>query len=117
MEYLDLGGNNASEEAVVALVQGLTEPLVVVHQTAATVAAENKDDDTIPKNRNKLRVLVVGGNGGGPALEKAVKVVNKVHPELDIARTKVKKNEGDGGSGSSNNNMFNSSTPGTTWMS
>ena len=119
LEYLDLGGNNASEEAVVALVQGLTEPLVVVHQTAATVAAENKDDDTIPKNKNKLRVLVVGGNGGGPALEKAVKVVNKVHPELDIARTKVKKNEEDDGSGNSNNSMFNStcSTPGTTWMS
>ena len=120
LEYLDLGGNNASEEAVVALVHGLTEPLVRVHQTATTVAAvaaENKDDDTIPKNKNKLRVLVVGGNGGGPALEKAVKVVNKVHPELDIARTKVKKNEEGGGSGSSNNSMFNSSTPGTTWMS
>jgi len=107
LEYLDLGGNNASEEAVVALVQGLTEPLVIVHHTAVTAAtAENKNDDTIPNNKNKLRVLVVGGNGGGPALEKAVVVVNKVLPDLDIARTKVQKNGGGGGSGSSNSSMF-----------
>jgi len=61
---------------------------------------------------NTLRVLVVGGNTGGPALEKVVKEVQKVHPDLDVARDKPKtKNNAMAG-----NNMLNN-TPGTTWTS
>mmetsp|Transcript_17892 Transcript_17892/g.44597 ORF Transcript_17892/g.44597 Transcript_17892/m.44597 type:complete len:496 (-) Transcript_17892:350-1837(-) len=91
LEYLDLGGNGAEQSAVVALVKALKSPIA---------------------GGNKLQVLVVGGNTGGAELEKAVKEVQKVHPNLDIARDKTKKKNGNMPSG----NMFNS-TPGTSWMS
>lgn len=96
LNYLDLGGNGATESAVVTLVEVFKNKM------------EN-DDATV--SQNTLRVLVVGGNKGGAALEKAVKEVQKVHPELDIARDKTKKNSGMPGS-----NMINN-TPGTSWMS
>ena len=96
LNYLDLGGNGAIESAVVTLVEVLKNKM------------EN-DDGT--GSQNTLRVLVVGGNKGGAALEKAVKEVQKVHPELDIARDKTKKNSGMPGG-----NMINN-TPGTSWMS
>ena len=39
---------------------------------------------------SKLRVLEIGGNSGGDAVEEAIKRVKQVHPELDIARDKPK---------------------------
>lgn len=104
LEYLDLGGNGAEESAVVVLVLALGNLTEQEDEIG-------KEQTTVPKGENALQVLVVGANKGGPALEKAVKEVQKVHPSLDIARDKVKKkNEGMPGS-----NMFNS-TPGTSWM-
>ncbi len=91
LEYLDLGGNKAEQSAVVSLVLALESPI---------------------EGDNKLKVLVVGGNTGGEELEKAVKEVQKVHPNLDIARDKTKKNNGN----MQGNGMFNS-TPGTSWVS
>ena len=100
LEYLDLGGNGAEESAVVVLVMALGKFL-----------EDDSDQEIVPKGESTLQVLVVGANKGGPALEKAIKDVQKVHPSLDIARDKVKKkNEGMPGG-----NMFNS-TPGTSWM-
>jgi len=105
LEYLDLGGNGAIESGVVALVEVLSNAL------------ENYDRHDIQhtakeKRENSLRVLVVGGNSGGAALEEAVKKVQKVHPNLDIARDKPKQKN----SAMPGGNMINN-TPGTTWMS
>lgn len=105
LEYFDLGGNGATESGVVALVDVLKNKI------------ESSDKDGIPQAadttcENKLRVLVVGGNEGGEALESAIKGVQKVHPDLDIARDKPKQKDGP----MMNGNMFNN-TPGTTWIS
>lgn len=105
LEYLDLGGNGATESGVVTLVEVL--------KNALGNDDENDGQHTTEEKReNKLRVLVVGGNTGGAALEKAVKEVEKVHPDLDIARDKLKPKNNDMPGG----NMINS-TPGTTWKS
>lgn len=102
LEYLDLGGNGASESAVVDLVDVLKNDLGNFD--------ENGGQHTPRKNKdNKLRVLVVGGNSGGAALEDAVKEVKKVHPNLDIAHDKLQQ-KGDTMPGG----MFNN-TPGTQW--
>ena len=66
---LDLGGNDASEEAVVRLLNSIAD------------AADFE---------SKLRVLEIGGNSGGDAVEEAIKRVKQVHPGLDIARDKPK---------------------------
>lgn len=105
LEYLDLGGNGATESGVVTLVEVLKNPLGNDDENGGQHTTEEKME-------NKLRVLVVGGNTGGPALEKAVKEVEKVHPDLDIARDKLKPKTNDMPGG----NMINS-TPGTTWKS
>jgi hypothetical protein len=64
-----LGGNDASEEAVVRLLNSIAD------------AADFE---------SKLRVLEIGGNSGGDAVEEAIKRVKQVHPGLDIARDKPK---------------------------
>jgi hypothetical protein len=38
-----------------------------------------------------LRTLVVGGNQGGPDLEAVIQELKEVHPELDIARDRIRK--------------------------
>ena len=105
LEYLDLGGNGAQESAVVTLVE-------VLKNTMEHEDEKVEEHVFVPKGENRLQVLVVGGNTGGPALEKAIKEVQKVHPSIDIARDKPKKNN----SGMPGGNMINS-TPGTSWMS
>lgn len=105
IEYLDLGGNAATESGVVALVGALKN---IIPQ------GEEEDEDCKTEGRvnNSLRVLVVGGNKGGPALEKVVKEVEQIHPGIDIARDKPKQNE----DGMNGDNMINN-TPGLTWTS
>ncbi|KAG7344379.1 leucine rich repeat LRR-containing protein [Nitzschia inconspicua] len=71
LESLDLGGNDATEAGVVALLQALTS----TNTTA-----------------NVLRLLVVGGNQGGDTVEALVKEIKRKHPELDIARDNPGKN-------------------------
>jgi len=105
LEYLDLGGNGASESGVVALL-GVFKNTLGNHDEKGNQHAINE------KRENKLRVLVVGGNGGGAALEEVVKEVQKVLPDLDISRDKRKQKN----SAMPGGNMVNS-TPGTTWMS
>jgi Ran GTPase-activating protein (RanGAP) involved in mRNA processing and transport len=67
LQNMDLGGNMAKEASIVSLLHALTVEGSFV---------------------NALRVLVVGGNEGGPALEQAAEEVKRVHPEIDIARDK-----------------------------
>jgi len=67
---LDLGGNDASESAVVKLL---------------TAIADTKGNDDFVST---LRVLEIGGNSGGNAVEDAVAKLKQVHPELDVARDK-----------------------------
>ena len=67
LQNLDLGGNKVKEASVVSLLHALTVECSFV---------------------NALRVLVVGGNEGGAALEQMVEEVKRVHPEIDIARDK-----------------------------
>lgn len=105
LEYVDLGGNGASESAVVALVEVLENELESCDENG-------EKDKASEKYENKLRVLVVGGNSGGTVLEAAVERVQKVHPNIDIARDLPKQNN----SSMMEGNMFNN-TPGTTWMS
>ena len=65
LKTLDLGGNRANEASVASVLQAVSakEPL-----------------------ENTLKVLVVGGNEGGPIVERMVKEVKRSHPEIDIAR-------------------------------
>lgn len=105
MEYFDLGGNGASESAVSTLVEVLKDEL--------ESCDENGEKHTTNENcDNKLRVLVVGGNSGGTVLEAAVKSVQELHPNIDIARDMPKQNNNSMMDG----NVFNN-TPGTSWMS
>lgn len=71
LETLDAGGNEATEAGVVALLQ------------AFTIKNESFE--------NALRLLVVGGNESGPMVETVVKEIEQVHPEIDIARDKPRK--------------------------
>lgn len=79
LEYLDIGGNDATEENVVTLVGALKN-------VAQLDENEPNTDETTRKNT--LRVLVVGGNKGGSALERVVNEVQQIHPMLDVARDK-----------------------------
>ena len=74
LEALDLAGNAAGPAAVVHLLHRVAEP------TPA---------DGVPSS-SALTALVVGGNGGGPAVEAAVARVREVHPALDVARDLVR---------------------------
>jgi Ran GTPase-activating protein (RanGAP) involved in mRNA processing and transport len=76
LETLDVGGNQATEAGVVALLQ------------AFTVKTESF--------RNSLKLVVVGGNESGPTIETLVEEIKKVHPEMDIARDKPGKQQEDG---------------------
>ena len=75
MESLDLCGNDAEESALVELI--------------ASIASPGKEC--------KLRVLEIGGNQGGNAVEAAVKELKTVKPNLDVARDRPKRADGDGG--------------------
>eukprot|EP00536_Pseudo-nitzschia_multiseries_P000291 jgi/Psemu1/282229/fgenesh1_pg.4_\ len=111
LQYLDLGGNGASEAGVVALVEGL-----LVATAAPTDADEKSEEcDGPARENNALRVLVVGGNAGGPALEEAVRKAQTVHPNLDIARDKPKRKDNNGGGDWNGGNPMNNA-PGTSWM-
>jgi len=79
LEYLDIGGNDATENEVVTLVGALKN----VPQLDG-----NEPDTDETKRKNTLRVLVVGGNKGGSSLEKVVYEVQQIHPMLDVARDK-----------------------------
>ena len=65
---LDLGGNDASEAAVVKLL---------------TAIADTPENEIFV---SALRVLEIGGNQGGERVEEAVSKLKQVHPELDVAR-------------------------------
>ncbi|VEU36840.1 unnamed protein product [Pseudo-nitzschia multistriata] len=102
LEYLDLGGNGATESGVVELVKAVT----------SLSLTESEEKEELPSGESTLRVLVVGGNSGGQALEKVINEAGTTHPDLDIARDKAKKKQGVPNGG----NMMNN-TPGTSWTS
>lgn len=79
LEALDLGGNEADEAGVVALLRPLT----------------CKSDSF----ENVLRLVVVGGNAGGAAVEAVVEEIERLDPELDIARDKRKQQQSEVGPG------------------
>jgi Ran GTPase-activating protein (RanGAP) involved in mRNA processing and transport len=70
LETLDLGGNNATESGMVALLQALT-----IHN----------------ERQNSLQTIVLGGNQGGENVEHVVKQIKQIHPKLDVARDKARK--------------------------
>ena len=74
LETLDLAGNGASQEAVVGLLQSLV------------VTTDHNSSDHEKSLSMRLRTIVVGGNGGGPELERVVQQIQKAHPKLDVAR-------------------------------
>jgi len=75
LEQLDLGGNGANQASVVALLSALLET--------------NPDDEEKQMiTKNALKVIVVGANESGDAVEQIVKQIKEVHPTLDIARDK-----------------------------
>jgi Ran GTPase-activating protein (RanGAP) involved in mRNA processing and transport len=67
LETLDLGGNNATEPGVVALLEA--------------VLRRNE-------RQNNLQTLVLGGNQGGENVEHFVQEIKRIHPRLDVARDK-----------------------------
>ena len=75
LEHLDLGGNLANQASVVALLSALLENPEAIS--------------------NVLRVIVVGANESGDAVEQIAKQIKAVHPELDIARDKKSKKKPD----------------------
>ena len=72
---LDMGGNDAKEEAV----ENLLREIIAID-------IDNSFDST-------LRVLGIGGNEIGESVELALKDLKAVHPELDVARDKPKGND------------------------
>lgn len=72
---LDLGGNDASEAAVVKLLNAIADTNGFV---------------------STLRVLEIGGNSGGFAVEDAVARLKQVHPELDVARDRPRGQQSQG---------------------
>ncbi len=66
LEHLDLGGNRAKEDAVLALLRA--------------VMVKNEPDNSV------LRTIELGGNEVGDKVEELVKEMMIVRPELDIAR-------------------------------
>jgi hypothetical protein len=74
LELLDLGGNGADQAAVVVLLSALIE--------ASETAESNVDCG------GSLKVLIVGGNESGDAVEQIVGKIRKQNPSLDIARDK-----------------------------
>eukprot|EP00537_Pseudo-nitzschia_pungens_P013839 CAMPEP_0172395756 /NCGR_PEP_ID=MMETSP1061-20121228/21654_1 /TAXON_ID=37318 /ORGANISM="Pseudo-nitzschia pungens, Strain cf. pungens" /LENGTH=627 /DNA_ID=CAMNT_0013127453 /DNA_START=64 /DNA_END=1947 /DNA_ORIENTATION=- len=128
LEYLDLGGNGVSEAGVVALVETiLDEPPAgsmlesdAGTETNAETKADEEEAHARPEQRsnrpnNALRVLVVGGNTGGPALEAVVERAKTLLPDLDIARDKPKQKQGNDNNGMHHQNPIHS-MPGTSWM-
>ena len=75
LEHLDLGGNGANQASVVALLSALLQSPEAV--------------------QNVLKVIVVGANESGDAVEQIVKQIKQVHPALDIARDKKSKKPSD----------------------
>lgn len=74
LEDLDLGGNQANQAAVVVLLGALIE--------------QNPQSEGVSPADNSLKLLVVGGNEGGDAVEQIAAKIQQVHPTLDIARDK-----------------------------
>lgn len=72
IETLDLSGNGASQEAVVALLEMLLD---VVRGAGCS-----------------LKTLVIGGNEGGPDVERVIEQIQRIRPDLDIARDKRTRN-------------------------
>ena len=71
LEHLDLGGNGADQASVVALLSTLLENPEAV--------------------QNTLKVIVVGANESGDAVEQIAQQIKEVYPALDIARDKKSK--------------------------
>ena len=70
IENLDLGGNSAEEESVVALLNAI---------------ADIKDDGS---SSSKLSVLEIGGNKFGDVAAEALQNLKRVWPRLDVAHDK-----------------------------
>lgn len=66
LQHLDLGGNRASESAVVAILNA--------------IMVKHEPDD------NVLNTLEIGGNDAGELVKSALEKLKEIRPELDIAR-------------------------------
>jgi len=124
LEYLDLGGNGVSEAGVVALVEAILDEPPAGSMLESDAGTETNADEEEARARaeqrsnrpnNALRVLVVGGNTGGPALEAVVERAKTLLPDLDIARDKPKQKQGNDNNGMHHQNPIHS-MPGTSWM-
>mmetsp|Transcript_60862 Transcript_60862/g.71219 ORF Transcript_60862/g.71219 Transcript_60862/m.71219 type:complete len:526 (-) Transcript_60862:34-1611(-) len=74
--HLDLGGNNAQEEGVAALLSAILEPI----NPASNETKENDEDGT------KLMLLEVGGNAIGTRVEELMTRIELEKPHLDVAK-------------------------------
>eukprot|EP00593_Proboscia_inermis_P005669 CAMPEP_0171322634 /NCGR_PEP_ID=MMETSP0816-20121228/115083_1 /TAXON_ID=420281 /ORGANISM="Proboscia inermis, Strain CCAP1064/1" /LENGTH=662 /DNA_ID=CAMNT_0011821163 /DNA_START=91 /DNA_END=2080 /DNA_ORIENTATION=+ len=74
--HLDLGGNNAQEEGVAALLSAILEPI----NPASNETKENEDDGT------ELMLLEVGGNAIGTRVEELMTRIELEKPHLDVAK-------------------------------
>jgi hypothetical protein len=70
---LDMGGNDAKEEAV----ENLLREIIDINTSFDSA----------------LRIIELGGNEIGESVELALKDLKAVHPELDVARDKPKGND------------------------
>ena len=80
IENLDLGGNNADEDAVVALLNSIADN----HNTTKRGASINEGSNFT----STLSVLEVGGNKFGNDAMEALNRLKLVFPELDVAHDK-----------------------------
>jgi len=96
LESLDLGGNEATEAGVVALLNAISS-------------------ETMDEKRNSLCLLTVGGNQGGASVEAVIKEIKRVHPKLDIARDKPLRQNNSSSRAFGNMNLP-VQAPGTSWM-
>jgi hypothetical protein len=74
IENLDLGGNNADEESVVAVLNAIAD------KTEIGLAS-------------KLSVLEIGGNKFGDEAQEALETLRRVWPSLDVAHDKPVREE------------------------
>lgn len=69
---LDMAGNDANQDSVVALLEAVFEMV-----------------STVPQPVILLESLVIGGNEGGALVEDVVRRIHSLQPNIDIARDKI----------------------------
>lgn len=78
LNHLDLGGNRASQSAVVEILR-------------AIMIQNEPEDDSV------LETLELGGNQGGDEVERILEQLQSIRPKLDVVRDKPSKRQQDNG--------------------